>query len=363
MGRSYKAFLLIIFVLSGLVLSTVKAQEKYKKWGVYRGTNMRSKATLEDLKDLSNYGANIVRVTFNDNPFVNKTAPYDFNEGAFIKLDSLLDAAEKLGMKVIVDVHTTPGTEWTTTTFPQDAFWKDHSFEKYLVDLWKSMANKYKNRGDVIAAYDLLNEPSLSPATPTDNKVNYYNNLIAKLVKVIRSEGDYHTIMIEPPTGYKEGNPARYDRISGVALLNLPEDNNIVISPHMYIPSKFTHAGLNQHKFLGYTYPGEIDGVMWNKQKLEDTLMVLVNFQKAHAEVPIFIGEFSATNKAGESGNRYINDLIEIYEKYNWSWAYHSFRSATVWDPEINGPDLKSPRTKDATRINILRKFFEKNKE
>jgi hypothetical protein len=49
-----------------------------------------------------------------------------------------------------------------------DALWRDFRLHGQLIKLWSRIAYRYKDRGRVIAGYDLLNEPSLPNGAARD---------------------------------------------------------------------------------------------------------------------------------------------------------------------------------------------------
>ena len=62
----------------------------------------------------------------------------------------------------------------------------------------------------------------------------------------------------------------------------------VVYSIHMYLPHAFTHQGVFSPDAPEYSYPGEIEGVMWDKAQLEAALKPAMDFQKTY-NVHIYI--------------------------------------------------------------------------
>ena len=50
-------------------------------------------------------------------------------------------------------------------------------------------------------------------------------------------------------------------------------------------------------------------------------------------QAKIYAGEFSAVSWA-EGADRYLADLISLFEEYGWDWSYHAFREWPGWDVE-----------------------------
>ena len=54
--------------------------------------------------------------------------------------------------------------------------------------------------------------------------------------------------------------------------------------------------------------------------------------------------------------------MIELAEKYGWSWAYHAYRESQVWDAEMSITDrADSVRRADAPRWALLKTYFARN--
>jgi aryl-phospho-beta-D-glucosidase BglC (GH1 family) len=329
-----------------------------KSWGPCRGANASPRLSEQDVADLAALGANIVRPNFNALPLMQKTPPYDFNEAAFERLDQITGYCEKHRIGVVVDPHTTPGTERTTTTSPNDAFWKEPEMQELLVKLWDKIARRYRDRGSVIAGHDLLNEPSL-PNGGAAGTLADWNALVRRLIKAIRAADKTHAIIIEPPTLRMPDGKMR-NRLEGMDYLERPPDDNVVYSPHMYEPHAFTHQGV-QGRPQPFPYPGKFGNRNWDRAEMERVLEPVAAFQKKYG-APIFMGEFSAPRWCGEDGNRYLRDVIEICEKNGWSWAYHSFREWEGWDAERSNTDKNDRQRYPSTpRLELLKSFLSRN--
>jgi hypothetical protein len=330
-----------------------------QSWGPYRGANAPPSLSENDVRDFAALGGNLLRVGFASEPMMTRTPPYEFNEEPFVQLDRLLDYCEKYGIDVVIDPHTTPGTEFTTTTHATDALWRDFRLHGQLIRLWSRIAYRYKDRGHVIAGYDLLNEPSVSNGAARDTPADW-DLLVRKLVHVIRAVDSTHAIIIETasidtPLGKQIGP------LEGMDCLDPPPDSNVVYSPHMYEPADFTFQGIRGRP-EPVPYPGFIRRKLWNRAALERALEPVGRFQQTR-KVPIFIGEFSAPRWLGVDGNRYVRDVIEICEEHGWSWAYHASREADVWDAERSNDGRSDHRWRLTTpRLEILEGFFRRNR-
>lgn len=357
MVKHFKCFLKVCgFLIAWIVFLPVTCYAS-DTWGPYRGATASAKLSERDFAEYAKTGGNLLRISFDEMPLMDKTPPYALNKAAFEKLDVILDWGCKYGIDIVVDPHTTPGTRNTTNTRADDDLWKSYSYHEHLISLWSTLANRLRNRGSVVAGYDLLNEPASPKGFPRNGPADW-NELAEKLITAIREHDKVHWIIIEPPIG-RSANHKLIERPDGMAYLAPPSSYRLLYSPHIYIPRSFTHQGVLFEKSV--EYPGKIDGEYWDINRLEQGLAAVIEYQKKY-NVPIYIGEFSASRYAGESGRRYVSDLIKIFEKHGWSWSYHAWRRATVWDSENPSSEkTHQMRTESAPMIAVLRGAYLKN--
>jgi hypothetical protein len=97
----------------------------------------------------------------------------------------------------------------------------------------------------------------------------------------------------------------------------------------MYEPYAYTNKKTNQGKF---SYPGNVNGKLWNKEALKDYLHAVIDFQKKF-NIPssqVLIGEFGG-HRTTSGLDMYFKDLIEIFQANRWHFAFYAFREDT-WD-------------------------------
>ena len=121
--------------------------------------------TEQDLAVLAHdWGGNLVRwqlVRYGVPPAETGFEGYDrWLEQQLHLLDRGLNWAAKLGVKVVVDLHSPPGGEVTGEGYQAalGSFWTQPQAQTKFVEVWRKIATRYK--GDQrIWGYDLLNEP------------------------------------------------------------------------------------------------------------------------------------------------------------------------------------------------------------
>lgn len=261
-------------------------------------------------------------------------------------LDRLLPVCRELGLKVCIDMHTPPGGRDPDGVY---RMFRHKRFQEGFVRLWEKIARRYRQE-PAVWGYDLVNEPT--DAVVPEGLLNW-QGLAAYTARRIRQIDPDHAIIIEPAAW---GSP------EGLEWLEPVDVPGVVYSVHMYIPFQFTHQGIHGNP-TGVSYPGMIAGRYWDKQALRQALLPVIQFQTDY-QVPIYIGEFSAIRWApGKSAYHYLRDLIEIFEQYEWHWAYHAFREWDGWSVE-HGPNRndRTPSVQPTDRQLLLRSWFEKNR-
>ncbi len=263
------------------------------------------------------------------------------------RLDAALPWCAKYGLYVVVDLHAPPsGSEAS-----RQGLFNNRECQDKFVEIWQRLARKYRGN-PTIWGYDLLNEPG-EGAVAED--LMDWEELVAKTARAVRAIDPDHAIIVEPAQG---GNPYGLDRFQP---LDVP---GVVYSVHMYLPHAFTHQGVLGDKSKRFVYPGVIDGKLWDKAALEEALKPAIDFQRTY-HVHLYIGEFSAIRWAPDnSAYRYLQDVIDIFEKYGWDWSYHAFREWTGWSVEhSNDQAVEAPTPTPNDRQKLLCEWFAKNRK
>jgi len=339
-----------------LVLATFfvgHAIDKVKSLNVthLRGTMINPNITEEDFRVLASWNANHIRWQllwgqFPHGPADKGDIPaYEaWLESALEQVDSKLSICRELGIKILLDLHTPPGGRAQNDSWP---LFYNQTFQNTYLSIWEKIVNRYKNETQIMG-YDILNEPddrSLAPGLLS------WRDLAIAAVQRIQAIDTQHPIFIEASPGGGATTLPNFEP--------LPFDN-IIYSFHMYMPYHFVFQGIFYN--LTKSYPGIIDGIMWNKEQLRILLQPTVDWQKTH-NVSIHIGEFSAVRWApGNSTCNYLSDVIELFEENGWNWDYHAFREFQGWNVEMIG-DKDHPQHSPVPtdRQLLLMKWFKNN--
>jgi aryl-phospho-beta-D-glucosidase BglC (GH1 family) len=216
-------------------------------------------------------------------------------------------------------------------------------FQDEFLKTWRDIATRFKDN-KAVWGFDLINEPVEGKvATGLMN----YMELITEAAYQIRKIDPNRTLVVEPAN------------LSLNLLKPLTGYDNVVYSFHMYMPVSFTHqqVGNNDPPTM---YPGEIDGVYWDKAQLRKILEPAFRFQEQN-QAEMYIGEFGAICWApGNSAYQYLKDCIEIFEESGWHWAYHAFREWDGWSAEhIGQPNAPQLAPEPTDRQLLLMEYYQ----
>lgn len=70
-----------------------------------------------------------------------------------------------------------------------------------------------------------------------------------------------------------------YGYHKGISLIELPDEDNLILQNHCYMPEAFTHQNVwSEGANIGY--PGVIEGEKWNIRKLRKEQVELIRFSR-----------------------------------------------------------------------------------
>ncbi len=320
--------------------------------------------TEQDIRDLAAMGANLIRYQMVDGirSWTEEIADlelYDaWMEKQLAKLDSLMPVLKETGVRVVVDMHWSPGHRYGRTgrlpasvTNPVTKLnpgrlhrlMIDEVYFNYYIDLWKKIAARYKDN-PVVFGYDLINEPDISgPTTWHWLDVQY---LAAKAIREVDPE---MPVIVE--SNYL-ADPATFN-VKPMPL------KNIIYEIHMYNPMTYSHQGVGNKSYAEH-YPDHCTVYKSNSEELRASMKPVIDFQKKYG-ARIYVGEFSVVRWAPEAG-KYLDDLLPVFEDYGWDWTFHAFREWDGWSPEHVGAPNSPKVDPENDRLQTLKKFFERNK-
>jgi endoglucanase len=358
---------LVVLIVLLVCADIANSKSKISFWNEQRrGANYHNKVPTKDWwLAAKEAGIKVVRLFPNnwekqqrDFLLGNADSYEKLNEQDFQKLKEVLDQAEAAGIKVVITTVSLPGSRWSQHNDDKDdvRLWRDLSYHDQVAAFWKDLALRVKNHPAVVG-YNILNEPH-----PERAKVVRFNDfwwedfetwyakvkgtsadlnlLYAKTVAAIRKVDKETPIILDSglyatPWAFKYLAPVR--------------DDKILYSFHMAEPYAYTTRAINKGRF---TYPGTIVvgtgeeriEKYWDAQELEKFLQPIVEWQKQN-HIPsdrIFVGEFGCGRTVSGAAT-YLSDLINIFNKNRWHWAFYQFRTDGSWTERDYEYGIKPP--------------------
>ncbi|PWV58445.1 aryl-phospho-beta-D-glucosidase BglC (GH1 family) [Plasticicumulans acidivorans] len=335
---SAKNIFFIIFVFFNLGFFGVTLANEKNNIPVVKGFNVGAFVTSGDIEFLKSQGVKFIRLNLSKKPVAFKQYPYSIDDDAVSNIDRIVELCKKNNIRIILDPHTFPGTKEVSFTRADDEIWKNYKFHKIVLNIWAYLANRYKEESTIFA-FDIFNEPTVEDLT-LEQGPGSWNELVGKIISTIRSVTKDKYIIVEPAAG-RVSIFKRMDRVNGVKYLKLPDANKIILGIHMYAPILFTHQGV-RGRAVGVLYPGWINGHFYDKKILKEYLAEVEVFSRKN-NVNVLVTEFSASRYGESAADKYVFDLIDIFNEYKWGWIYHSFRLAPEWNAELSDKDSFPP--------------------
>ncbi|CAN5912094.1 hypothetical protein BH24BAC1_BH24BAC1_26670 [soil metagenome] len=226
-------------------------------------------------------------------------APYTISPGFLSRIKAVVDEALAQNLIIIINMHH------------HERLFEDPLGQKArFLAQWQQIAAYFQDYPEELI-FEVLNEPH-GNLTPT-----LWNVFFADALAEIRKTNPSRFVLM---------GTAEYGGLSGLRHLQLPNDENILVSVHYYNPFPFTHQGA---EWVGAEADAWL-GTKWLDTEAERETVINeflpVKAFSEHHRVPIHVGEFGAYSKAGlDSRVRWTTFLARWLEEQNLSWAYWEF--------------------------------------
>lgn len=315
-----------------------------------KGTNYFNGSPTEEWFDAAN-NANIklIRLTYEkwegeqrDFLLGNADNYQGIVESDFQKLKYFLDYADKLDIKIVITPITLPGARWIQMNDNKrdDRLWTNANYKKQAIQFWKDLAARLENH-PAIVGYDIVNEPHPEVAY---KKYSFWDGKLAKWYEDMKGgEGDLNMFYDEVTKAIRSVDTATtiviesglYATPWAFEYLTPVEDENVIYSFHMYEPYEFTTKRINKGR---YSYPSKMyiedlgADFLLDKDGLTDFFKPIYVWTEKY-QIPsnqIWVGEFGC-NRHIEGVEKYLQDLISIFNEENWHWSFYAYRE-DVWE-------------------------------
>ncbi len=304
----------------------------------------------KDFLDIKSLGCDVIRLPINLHSMTAGAPEYVLDPEFLILLDSAVNWSEQLQLHLILDNHSFHPIRVT-----------DPGIGKILNKVWPQLAERYKDRSDLIC-YEILNEPH-----GISNQL--WGEIQQEAIGAIRKIDTRHTIIV---------GPSGYNGYKDLDSMPVYRDPNLIYTFHFYDPFMFTHQGaawnspsMASLKGIPFPYdagrmpaiPPEFRGT-WvenglrnypkegNVEKVKSLLDMAINFRNTH-HIDIFCGEFGVYIPNCDNTDRvYWYSVVREYLEANdipWtSWDYKGTfglfnkNSREKFRSDLNVPLLKS---------------------
>ncbi len=254
----------------------------------------------EYAKMIAELGFNHVRIPIRWEPEArsSSTSPYTINATFLNGIKEVVDSALNNGLIAIINMHH------------HEALFDNPDGQKArFLAQWKQISEFFKDYPDDLL-FEILNEPH------GNISADKWNIFATDALNKIREDNPTRVVLI---------GTAEYGGLGGLSKLQLPDDDNIILTVHYYNPFHFTHQGAEWSEGADAWL-----GTKWNdteteRQVVQNEFAPLKAFEQQQ-NVPIHIGEFGSYSKADEtSRGKWTTYLARYLESLDWSWAYWEF--------------------------------------
>jgi len=312
--KIYFALQVLILIVLIFIATTTKAD-------VFHGTGVEPIPTVESIPYVAEKGITIVRIQMSvDHGQINGWGAHQYfmaHDNYLRWLDHLIPHYKQHNIRVIINMAYPPGGFNSKRQMPM--FNPDHWGNKYFVDMWKFLAEKYKDE-DTIYGFDLINEPHHSSAA--------VHALQERATEAIRSVTKTKLVI----------HTTRRGRCVDFKTIRLSRFENVKYTCHPYEPHSFTHQGINNgviNKKAGYKYPSK----KFPRSILLKELAPVKRFAKENGAESVYIGEAAVSIFTdNQSQLNWTRDLLNEIRPYNWTIFFvtgHWWRF-NVWEPSHN---------------------------
>ena len=310
----------------------------------------------DDLATMASWNVNLVRWQLINPNWTRNTVPSDpaeYEKWLLPKLDelsSVLEQAQRLGMKVVIDLHFPPGGRYADGTLRMVM---EKPLQEYFMKIWMRIAQRYRGH-PALWAYDIMNEPVQNRPSP-EGVMNWFD-LQEETARRVRAIDPETPILIAAD---------QWDAPEAFSWMRPVKVPNVIYTVHMYWPYEYTHQGTDGRSWVKPeempAYPGTFNTLPFDKASLIKRLEPVRYFQLNYG-TRIFVGEFSVARWAPGAA-QYLADEIQIFEDYNWDWTYHAFREESAWSLEDSDLPYGQavPSMSPSGRRQAVQKWFDLN--
>ena len=249
---------------------------------------------------IANLGFNHVRIPIRWEPEERSSAtdPYTVNTVFLNRIKQVVDSTLHNGLYAIINMHH------------HEALYEDPDGQKErFLKQWKQISEFFADYPDQLL-FEIMNEPH------GNLDATKWNTFFAEALSTIREDNPNRVVLV---------GTAEYGGLGGLSKLELPDDENIIVTVHYYNPFSFTHQGAEWSEGSDAWLGTEWTDTETERQIVQDEFAPLKALEQEE-NIPVHIGEFGSYSKADmDSRERWTTYLARYIESQGWSWAYWEF--------------------------------------
>jgi endoglucanase len=234
-----------------------------------------------------------------------------------LRVDAVVDRALARGLYVVLDMHHYRQLDGDQLD-PDEPKVDDAVVQLRFFNMWRQISKRYAGRSDKLL-FEIYNEPH--------GKLNaIWNDFFPQALKIIRADNPTRVVVV---------GPVNWNNSEALPGLELPNDDNILVTFHSYEPFSFTHQGAD------WVNPRLPTGVECCNDAQE--VRVLRSLEAAESwgkqnKRPMYMGEFGAYSEAPEKSRiAYTTIVRQAAEAKGIPWSYWELASGFgVYDPVAN---------------------------
>ena len=289
--------------------------------------------TEEDIEEIAALGFDHVRVPVDYNVLEDEEG--NVLEAGFKHLEDCRRWCADRGLNMLIDLHECYGYSFDPLKdMDRRAFFYDETLQARFLNLWREIAERFKDHADQIA-FEPLNEIVLYDVAQA------WNDLAGRYIKLMRS--------IIPDCRLVIGGVC-YNSVLTVPLLDLPTTEGIIYNFHCYEPLIFTHQGaywvdgmpedfrigyprtLEEYRQTGGILSADLGGAVFTEgireigeAFFEDIFAPAIE-KAAKDDVPLYCGEYGVIDQADNADKlRWLKDIHAVMNKHGIGralWTY-----------------------------------------
>lgn len=289
--------------------------------------------TEEDIEEIAALGFDHVRVPVDYNVLEDEEG--NVLEAGFKHLEDCRRWCADRGLNMLIDLHECYGYSFDPLKdMDRRAFFYDEALQARFLNLWREIAERFKDHADQIA-FEPLNEIVLYDVAQA------WNDLAGRYIELMRS--------IIPDCRLVIGGVC-YNSVLTVPLLDLPTTEGIIYNFHCYEPLIFTHQGaywvdgmpedfrigyprtLEEYRQTGGILSADLGGAVFTEgireigeAFFEDIFAPAIE-KAAKDDVPLYCGEYGVIDLADNADKlRWLKDIHAVMNKHGIGralWTY-----------------------------------------